>query len=787
MAQIQPLTLSKNIWQFDPTTIGNCTLWLDAADPNGSGILPTNNTTITSWRDKSKNNKNAIFVGTNTYLNNAVVTTSGGNYFYAAVDSRKLTVNRMSMFIVYTRGSITNNAQGLWGTDLGGGWNRFQLLAYNSPTSLDYAVSRSSTTPNYYNITQLNTSSRVLYHVTYDYLTTNGSSVRVNSAVSVTFTEAAASPFTNTTNTYFGTIDTSTSGNASFNEIIMFNKVLETDERQQLEGYLAAKWSLGSSLPATHPYNTATGTIIRPFARQFYPVDIPNCVLWLDAMDGSTVTLTSNAVSTWIDKSGYGNNATQANTSNRPTYANSAITFASSSSQFLSFTIPASLPSGATPNGTYFFVTRLTTGGAVRAFCMYGPTTLATGANPQFYYNASNQLVVDTFGAGARADTTAQLNTTVIMSATIANVSTTGTVSGWDNSQTFGTPTTYTTASITSQKGFIGMTQTGVGTSGTNASFFDGRVHEVIFYNGVLTTTQRQRVESYLMWKWGVRSGFQTTFPFYVIPNNTVTPFNPRNISGLALWLDGGDIATLFQNTNGATAVTTNGQPVGLWRDKSGNGYNASGLGSFPVYAANARNGLGAVGTFTTTSYLATGTTNFDFVANDFAMFAVIQTPSATTSNYPIISKNFSVTANNTNSWGLMLTSTSLASMRYTTSGATNVTANTGTISASTWYILSGNAVRTGTATTTSLNGTAGTAVAGSTTAINPGTVAIQIGATTVATAGSFSNSGLIGEIIIYNGTISFTEQQQIEGYLAWKWDLERNIRTSHPFYKIAS
>jgi hypothetical protein len=43
----------------------------------------------------------------------------------------------------------------------------------------------------------------------------------------------------------------------------------------------------------------------------------------------------------------------------------------------------------------------------------------------------------------------------------------------------------------------------------------------------------------------------------------------------LALWLDGADTTTLFQDSGGTTAATSSGNPVGQWRDKSTQGDHA--------------------------------------------------------------------------------------------------------------------------------------------------------------------------------------------------------------------
>jgi len=50
------------------------------------------------------------------------------------------------------------------------------------------------------------------------------------------------------------------------------------------------------------------------------------------------------------------------------------------------------------------------------------------------------------------------------------------------------------------------------------------------------------------------------------------TAFTPRSISGLALWLDASASGSLFQDTSAATVATANPNPIGYWKDLSGNG-----------------------------------------------------------------------------------------------------------------------------------------------------------------------------------------------------------------------
>jgi hypothetical protein len=72
---------------------------------------------------------------------------------------------------------------------------------------------------------------------------------------------------------------------------------------------------------------------------------------------------------------------------------------------------------------------------------------------------------------------------------------------------------------------------------------------------------------------------------------------SPLSIPGLALWYDGDDATTLFQNSNGTTAAAADGDPVGYWGNKASSGQNAiqATAGKRPTLQTAERNGKNIV------------------------------------------------------------------------------------------------------------------------------------------------------------------------------------------------
>jgi hypothetical protein len=73
--------------------------------------------------------------------------------------------------------------------------------------------------------------------------------------------------------------------------------------------------------------------------------------------------------------------------------------------------------------------------------------------------------------------------------------------------------------------------------------------------------------------------------------------FSPLTIPGLALWLDASDASTLFQDDAGTTPATADGDVVGYWGDKSGNGKHVTQTvaGQKPLLKTAVQNGRNGI------------------------------------------------------------------------------------------------------------------------------------------------------------------------------------------------
>lgn len=571
--------------------------------------------------------------------------------------------------------------------------------------------------------------------------------------------------------------------NGNIAEILVYNNVLTTSERQQVEGYLAWKWGLQSNLANNHPYKN-TYSIVRPLSRAFVPTDVSRpCFLWFDGADGSSLTLSGSNVTGWRDKSGNANNITSFSTS-QPTYT--------SADNFLTFSVVsgASTTSGTTTNAitltsissyTIFWVIRFpsglpTTGNAIfiRPFQqVLGSPVFFTGIGrgtvsgglASFYteYNSGNgpyQFFANSIAQDAMADRIFVCSFSQRSAATSSYIhSVNGNATPTDALRT-------STMTLTSRV-TIGSA------SAPAAATFTYGIGELLFYDGTLSVQERQRIEGYLVWKWGAQRtdypptgganaipDFPLTHPMRNFPSATVMPFSPTVITGLGFWIDAADTTSftesggsVLQLTDKSTGTNLNPTASAFQRVQTFNTNYPSFFGA----SAGGNGVLGTVSSFT--------------LSNPSTIFAVYQnTATVGDLTYPYI---FNMTNGTDRAYAWVNNPTPLV-LRISAgvgSGGASTSVNTSVSQVTSLVINSTQqfAYQNGTlASTNSLTGASLTAP-------------LTIG-------GHITNNrwtGYIAEVIIYNAALTAAQRQQVEGYLAWKWGLNTSLPTTHPYYKV--
>jgi hypothetical protein len=285
-------------------------------------------------------------------------------------------------------------------------------------------------------------------------------------------------------------------------ELVVCDGTVSIPAAQQMEGYLAWKWGVQRSLPTTHPYYN-----VLPSTALFVPTSFSNCALWFDAADTTTITGTTQ-VTSWTNKGTLGGNATpltgsctSGNTANGLNFVQcpagtdlqftAALNTQARSWFFVARKTPA-LPSAFTYSavvgqpGNYAQDAVVLAGiNSTTTEIGNGPSAIGTGVTA----NAPSATLANVFVCALVNSATLSLNRL--------------TVNGTELTVTGGSAaTSYATGSLTYLLG---------GRAGYNQSI---DLMEVIFYYGDVTQSQRQRVEGYLAWKWGLRLSLPSTHPY---------------------------------------------------------------------------------------------------------------------------------------------------------------------------------------------------------------------------------------------------------------------------------
>jgi hypothetical protein len=253
--------------------------------------------------------------------------------------------------------------------------------------------------------------------------------------------------------------------------------------------------------------------------------------------------------------------------------------------------------------------------------------------------------------------------------------------------------------------------------------------------------------------------------------NSTITSASASVIltftTGLINWYDASD-----PNANGI--LPSNGATISTWKDKTTNA-NHMIAQIAGTYATNNQNGLGTI-TCNNAWYRTTNTNP----VYPFDVYVILKLNSIT-SHVDIIG----VGSNNSDNFN------SLTFGEYSTSRWHN---------GSSGFSRTANAVASSTETSTSFLLMQWSIANNNFYIYRNG---VQIVTTSSYTWSSISNqefrigarvyvstsnnlTGSIAEVLFYNSQLSTTNRQKVEGYLAWKWGIQNNLPTIHPYYDSA-
>jgi hypothetical protein len=752
-----------------PLSISGCTLWLDASD---ASTITRSGSSITQWNDKSGTGNNMIpwttfsnaTVSSNFQNNLNVINFSANGVYQGLSSSGSYPVD---VYLVMALKDTTTHA------DVITVHSSNSPSSFNSLTFGEYTASRwhngsegFARTPNCVSPSNETSTSFLLMNWS---LSNSNYIVRRNGiqlvrTTSYTFSRPADSRFQigfRVNPAAFSPGSTAGTFRGYIGEIVAYNSQLGDVQRQQIETYLGLKWGLNSvisRLPVTNPYFS-----IPPQLRVFQPRDITGCVLWLDGADTSTLTLSGSNITAWRDKSIFGNNVTQISTT-APTYnsTDSSINFVANSSTFLRGALSTSYS-----NASVFIVATFSSNPAP-AFPRLSIISDSANSNSQLIGQllvvyGNNPAVTVYLNSGSNPTGIGGINImTYVSNATFGNkllINNTTTRSG--TAYTISTLLNGNTQVYSSNTGTIATSSGNVATynkytlgnyadaSAAPGDAYNGKIFEYLIFNRVLTTEERQEVEGYLSMKWN-------------LPQLNPAPTLPLTIPNCRLWLDATDTTTL-----------TGSSPVTQWRDKSSNAYAFNGTGAVTSnFISSERPSL----FFNGSSYF---TNNSMSITNPFTVFTVGYQTSDNGSYYRILNG-----LSNTNYDYYLFVGclgSNVATFIANGSSWNDVNAN----NPATRSLLSGtlicSTVSAGTITTY-VNGTTLDTKSGNTTPTFTG-LNIGGGYGTLTTLGAQSWNGHIGEIILYSGVLTTTQRQQVEGYLAKKWNILYNtLPSTHPF-----
>jgi hypothetical protein len=232
----------------------------------------------------------------------------------------------------------------------------------------------------------------------------------------------------------------------------------------------------------------------------FLPSVIANLQMWLDGADPLNTGVQPSsgaAVTTWSDKSGASNSGTGVAS---PTFVSGGGIALNGTSQYYT-TNYTSAPTVE----TVFIVMKFNNNTTIQD--MLGTINTPSGGRQfELYLGKLNTNNYNLVGYNLNSINAIPINTTILLDYTFGS----GTTTTFYNGMQDGTATgiSYTNTGKTA----IGVTYA---TTASLSALVNGTIYEVVIYNRLLTATERQSMEGYLAWKWGLQASLPANHPYY--------------------------------------------------------------------------------------------------------------------------------------------------------------------------------------------------------------------------------------------------------------------------------
>jgi hypothetical protein len=287
---------------------------------------------------------------------------------------------------------------------------------------------------------------------------------------------------------------------------------------------------------------SSLGAVVAVATGAFTPTSITGLRMWFDAADAATLTLSSGIVTQWADKSGTGNTliplSGKANATVSSAYQNglNVLNFSGNS------LYRSPLGSATYPQDVYIIVAlkSLTAHNDVLGM---GDTTADNFNSFTFAENVARRWQNgSSFGSRLIYSPTDETSTSfLLMQWSIANNNFLLRRNGTQLVQSSSITYSFSNPSAAAfQIGYRHTDQTG-------ASNFSGYIGEILLFNTQLGTTDREKIEGYLAWKWGLQAslpaghsylnappgGTGRTYTFTGYTNSPGTPISYINSSSV--------------------------------------------------------------------------------------------------------------------------------------------------------------------------------------------------------------------------------------------------------------